>query len=63
MIGVLVAKKLISGWHYETKIKNEDSYNKEEKKEIHKLMFKDKDDEDAYNSEEEYDFDQDIMEI
>ena len=45
-----------------TKIKNEESYNKEEKKEIHRLMFCDKDDEHAYNSEEEYDFEQDIME-
>ena len=34
----------------------------EEKKEIHRLMFCDKDDEDAYNSEEEYEFEQDIME-
>ena len=55
-------EEIISGWYYETKIKNEDSFNDEEKKEIHKLMFKDKEDEDAYNSEEEYDFDQDIME-
>mgnify|MGYP000375764587 CR=1 FL=1 len=37
-------------------------YADEEKKEIHKLMFCDKDDECAYNSEEEYDFEQDIME-
>ena len=55
-------EEITSGWFYETKIKNEDSFNEEEKKEIHRLMFCDKDDEDAYNSEEEYDFEQDIME-
>jgi hypothetical protein len=51
-----------SGWFYETKIQNEDNYSDEEKKEIHKLMFCDKDNEDDYNSEGEYDFEQDIME-
>ena len=55
-------EEISSGWFYETKIKNKDSFNEEEKKEIHRLMFCDKDDEDAYNSEEEYDFEQDIME-
>ena len=55
-------EEISSGWFYEVKIKNEDSFNDDEKKEIHRLMFCDKDDEDAYNSEEEYDFEQDIME-
>ena len=55
-------EEISSGWFYETKIKNEETFTDEEKKEIHKLMFCDKDDECAYNSEEEYDFEQDIME-
>ena len=55
-------EELSSGWFYETEIKNEDSFNDEEKKEIHRLMFCDKEDEDAYNSEEKYYFEQDIME-
>ena len=55
-------EEISSGWFYETKIKKEDSFNEEEKKEIHRLMFCDKDNEDAYNSEEEYEFEQDIME-
>ena len=55
-------EEITSGWFYETKIKNEENYSDEEKKEIHRLMFRDKDNEDAYNSQEEYDFEQDIME-
>jgi len=55
-------EELCSGWYYKTKIKNEESFNDEEKKEIHKLMYCDKDNEDAYYSEEEYEFEQDIME-
>ena len=35
------------GWFFETKIKNEGNYSDEEKREIHKLMYCDKDNEDA----------------
>jgi hypothetical protein len=58
-------EELSSGWFYECKIKNKDQYNDEELKEIHKLMFYDKDNEDEYDNMEEKgfnDFEQDIME-
>ena len=50
-----------TGRLYELKIKNEEYYNEEEKKEIQKLMFCNKEN-DTYNSEAEYEFEQDIME-
>jgi len=57
-------EEISSGWFYETKIKNEDSFNDEEKKEIHRLMFCDKDNEQEYcdNELNFNDFEQDIME-
>jgi hypothetical protein len=57
-------EEISSGWFYETKIKNEDSFNDEEKKEIHRLMFCDKDNEEEYcdNELNFNDFEQDIME-
>ena len=53
------------GWFFETKIKNEGNYSDEEKREIHKLMYCDKDNEDEYQRGDVLDFDefeQDIME-
>lgn len=56
-------EEISSGWFYETKIKNEDSFNDEEKKEIHRLMFCDKDNEEEYCDDLNFDnFEQDIME-
>ncbi len=58
-------EELSNGWFYECKIENKDQYNDEELKEIHKLMFYDKDNEDEYDNIEEKDFnnfEQDIME-
>ena len=57
-------EEISSGWFYETKIKNEDLFNDEEKKEIHRLMFCDKDNEEEYcdNELNFNDFEQDIME-
>ena len=51
-----------TGWFFEMKIKDEESYTDEEKKEIHKLMYCDTDNEDACNSEKEYDFESERME-
>jgi len=53
------------GWFFETKIKNEGNYSDEEKREIHKLMYCDKDNEDEYQCGDVLGFDefeQDIME-
>ena len=55
-------EELSEGWYYECKIDKEDSYDANELKEIHKMAFYDEDNADEYDSEEEYDFDQDIME-
>tara|TARA_Y100000816_G_C26108254_1_gene590000 strand:+ start:9797 stop:10255 length:459 start_codon:yes stop_codon:yes gene_type:complete len=55
-------EEITSGWFYEAKIKDEEKYSDEEIKEIHKLMFCDKDNEDEYDCEGDYDFEQDIME-
>lgn len=55
-------EELTEGWFYESDIKNKDTYNDEELKEIHKMMFCSEDNQDEYDTEEEYDFDQDIME-
>ena len=55
-------EELNDGCFFESEIKNKDKYNDEELKEIHRLMFCNKDNQEKYNSEEEYDFDQDIME-
>ena len=55
-------EELNEGWFYESEIKNKDNYNDGELKEIHKMMFCNEDNQDEYDSEEEYDFDQDIME-
>ena len=54
--------ELTDGWYFGTEIKNKDNYNDEELKEIHKMMFCDNDNQAEYDSEVEYDFDQDIME-
>lgn len=44
-------------------IVNEDKYNEEEKKEIHRLLYcDDEDEENNYNSEEEYCIDEDLLE-
>ena len=57
-------EEISSGWFYETKIKNEETFNDQEKKEIHKLMFCDKDNEEEYcNDDLNFNnFEQDIME-
>ena len=57
-------EEISSGWFYETKIKSEETFNDEEKKEIHKLMFCDKDNEEEYcNDDLNFNnFEQDIME-
>ena len=57
-------EEISSGWFYETKIKNEDSFDEEEKKEIHRLMFCDKDNEEEYCVDDLNfnNFEQDIME-
>ena len=58
-------EQLISGWFYETQIKNKEQYNDVEIQEIHKLMFCNNDNKDEYNCEDALDFndfEQDIME-
>lgn len=51
---------LDSGCDYYDEICNKDKYNEEELKEIYKLLYCDEDDE--YNSEEEYCLDEDLLE-
>ena len=55
-------EELESGWDYEHEIKNKDSYTDIELKEIYRLMYCDKENTEEYNSDEEHDFNQDIME-
>jgi hypothetical protein len=55
-------EELSEGWFFESNIKSKDRYNDEELKEIHKMMFCDRENQHEYDSEEDYDFDQDIME-
>lgn len=55
-------EELSEGWLYECKVKNEALYDDKDLKEIHRKMFHDEDNDDEYDSEEEYDFDQDLME-
>lgn len=58
-------EQLISGWFYETQIKNKEQYNDAEIQEIHKLMFCNNNNKDEYNCEDALDFnnfEQDVME-
>lgn len=55
-------EELVSGWDYEHEIKNKDSYTDIELKEIYRLMYCDKENTEEYNSDEEHNFNQDIME-
>tara|TARA_B100000424_G_scaffold111767_1_gene84048 strand:- start:6374 stop:6835 length:462 start_codon:yes stop_codon:yes gene_type:complete len=41
-------EEISSGWFYETKIKNEETFDQDEKKEIHRLMFCDNENEEEY---------------
>tara|TARA_B100001093_G_scaffold502225_1_gene554911 strand:- start:162 stop:623 length:462 start_codon:yes stop_codon:yes gene_type:complete len=57
-------EQITSGWFYEVKIKNEETFDQDEKKEIHRLMFCDNENEEEY-CEDDLNFDnfeQDIME-
>lgn len=55
-------EELSEGWFYECKVKNEELYDNKDLKEIHRRMFRDDDNDHEYDSGEEYDFDQDLME-
>lgn len=55
-------EEIINGWYYECDIKNKDKYTDSELKEIYRLMYCGEDNKDEYDSDEEYDFNQDIME-
>jgi hypothetical protein len=55
-------EELSEGWFFDSEIKDRHTYDYEELKEIHKMMFCDEDNQDEYDYEEDYDFDQDIME-
>lgn len=55
-------EELVSGWDYEHEIKNKDKYTDSELKEIYRLMYCDKENTEEYNSDEEHEFNQDIME-
>ena len=55
-------EEISSGWFYETKIKNEETFDQDEKKEIHRLMFCDNEEEYCEDDLNFDNFEQDIME-
>lgn len=55
-------EELVSGWDYEHEIKNKEKYTDIELKEIYRLMYCSEDNKDEYDSDEDHDFNQDIME-
>lgn len=56
-------ESLDSGCDYYEEIRNKDSYTEEELKEIHRLLYLDRNDDTGYTSDCDDDVDQDILEL